>query len=108
MILPAISIVARSVAANAHAVGVFDDDLSAIHGLDIVLARLASCFLSDAILVGRDLELALVGEMNAFALRLQARLALCILTSRRTPKVAREFALALVMVVKALWLGVIL
>ena len=48
----------RSVAANAHAVGVLDDDLACIHGLGIVLGKDRFIFPLDAILVGRDVDLA--------------------------------------------------
>ena len=84
----------RSVAANAHAVGVLDDDLACIHGLGIVLGKDRFIFPLDAILVGRDVDLALVGEFNAFALDFKTG-GVCILARGGYPKLASEFALFL-------------
>ena len=84
----------RSAATDPHAVGVLDDDLVCIHGLGIVLGEHGFVFPLDAFLVGRDVDLAIVGEFNAFAGDFETR-SIGTLTRGGDPKLARECTLFL-------------
>ena len=82
----------RSLGADAHAVGVLDDDPARIHDLGTIICKDRLIFPLDAIRAGRDIDFTLVRDNDILAIDVQTS-CVRLITNRGHPKLAAKLGI---------------